>query len=313
MTQQRTTELLRRVAELPQSEGFAPNGDVTIHYRTYGSGPAVLFQHGFPDNELGWWNQILEFSRDHLVITPTLRGYPPSSEPLDAGRYTIPELATDIGAVLDHLGVCEAVLIGHDWGGVVLQAFALFNPGRVTGLAFLNTPVLQPFTDYVNDDKHQQELSAYTVAYQQYEEGDDKNVDHIVRYIRDPERRQQVAEYLNASPLHGMLSYYKMGYPAPPYGAPSPEDLAPFVYRIPSLILWGLEDPYFLPGHLNNLWEWFELSYRFVSVPAAGHWVHQDAPRKVNAELRSWLQVLDYTPFASSDATEGNVNVHLSR
>jgi epoxide hydrolase 4 len=293
-----TAELLRQVAALPQTEGFAPNGeDIRIHYRTYGSGPALLFQHGFPDNELSYYHQILEFSKDYTVITPTLRGYPPSSEPLDADRYTIPELVTDIGAVLDCLAIQKALLAGHDWGGVILQAFALFNPERVTALAFLNTPVLAPFINQFHNDEHQRKLSEYTIAYVNYKEGDDKNIDYVVAPINNKEWRERIAKYLEESNMHGMLSYYKKGYPGVP-GAPGPDDVAEFVFRVPSLILWGLDDPYFSLAHLSKLWEWFDLSYRFVSIPGAGHWVHQDAPRKVNAELRSWLASLDDPDFS---------------
>lgn len=288
-----TADLLEQVAALPQTSGFAPNGDdVKIHYRTYGSGPALLFQHGFPDYELSYYNQILEFSRDYTVITPTLRGYPPSSEPLDEDRYTIPELASDIAAVLDHLGFQEVILAGHDWGGAILQAFTLANPQRVKALAFLNTPVLPPFTILVNHDEHQQKLSEYTKAYVAYEEGDDKNIDYVVAPINNPEWRERIARYLEESNMHGMFSYYKKGYPGVP-GAPGPEDVAGFKFQVPSLILWGLDDPYFSLEHLSDLWNWFERSYRFVSIPGAGHWVHQDAPRKVNAELRSWLASLE--------------------
>ncbi|MFD8339329.1 alpha/beta fold hydrolase, partial [Streptomyces solisilvae] len=255
----------------------------------YGSGPAILFQHGFPDTELTYLYQILDLARDHLVITPTLRGYPPSSVPKDASRYSIPELRSDITAVLDHLGVDRAVIAGHDWGGVVVQAHALAEPDRVDSLIILNSPVLEPFVELVNSDEEQQRLSAYTIPYLEYEEGDDKNIDYVVQHIRNPQWRARIAAYLNRSPMHGMLSYYKMGYPKPPYGAPPPEDRSTFVYRVPTLILWGLDDPYFSLRHLSDLWNWFTQSYRFVSVPGAGHWVHQDASAKVNSEIRSWL------------------------
>jgi pimeloyl-ACP methyl ester carboxylesterase len=69
-----------KVATLPkQREGFASNGDLRIHYRAYGSGPLVIFQHGFPDNEGTYAAQVAEFARDHVVVTPPLRSYPPSS------------------------------------------------------------------------------------------------------------------------------------------------------------------------------------------------------------------------------------------
>jgi pimeloyl-ACP methyl ester carboxylesterase len=283
-----TAELLAKVAALQTGEGFAQNGDVRIHYRTYGAGPAMVFQHGFPDDELTFLHQIPEFAQDHLVITPTLRGYPPSSVPDPVERYAIPELASDVGAVLDHFGLDTAVLVGHDWGGIVQQAFALFHPERVAGLVLLNSPVLQPFVNLVNNDAEQQHLSEYTIPYFAYSEGDDKNVDFVVRNIRDQEWRKRIAAYLRRSPLHGMLSYYKTSYPAPPYGVPPVTDPS-MVYHVPSLIVWGLEDPYFSRRSLNDLWDWFAPSYRFVSVPGAGHWVHHDAARVVNRELRSWL------------------------
>jgi pimeloyl-ACP methyl ester carboxylesterase len=86
-----------------------------------------------------------------------------------------------------------------------------------------------------------------------------------------------------------MLSYYKAGFPAPPYELDTATDASRFVYHVPSLIIWGLEDPFFSMAQLTRLWDWFSKSYRFVSIPRAGHWLHQDAPRQVNAELRSWL------------------------
>ncbi|MFJ9543824.1 alpha/beta fold hydrolase [Streptomyces sp. NPDC101225] len=282
-------DVLRQIAALETDQGFAVNGDISLRYRAYGSGPAILLQHGFPDTELTFLHQILDLARDHLVITPTLRGYPPSSVPNDTARYTIPELSTDITAVLDHLGIDRAVVAGHDWGGVVAQAHALTQPDRVNSLILLNSPVLQPFIELVNSDEEQQELSAYTIPYLEYEEGDDKNIDYVVRNIRDLQWRDRVADYLKQSPMHGMLSYYKAGYPRPPYGAPPSENRSAFVYQVPTLILWGLDDSYFSLRHLSDLWNWFTLSYRFVSVPGAGHWVHQDAPAKVNREIRSWL------------------------
>jgi epoxide hydrolase 4 len=284
-----TSMVLRAVSDLPQQELSFDNSDVRIHYRRYGSGGAIIFVHGFPDTSLTYHHQILEFAKDHTVFVPTLRGFPPSSVPLGPERYSIPELVGDIVALFQHLDLDKAHVVGHDWGGVVLQAFALFHPDKVKSLIILNSPVLQPFLNLLQSDSEQQKLSEYTLAYHAYEEGDDKNENFVVRHIRDPEWQARIAEYLRESPIHGMLSFYKMGYPAPPYGAPPPEDTSAFVYCVPTLIVWGLDDPYFSPKHLNNLWDWFRPSYRFVSVPGAGHWVHQDAAGKVNLEIRSWL------------------------
>ncbi|MBB5167597.1 alpha/beta fold hydrolase [Mycobacterium sp. AZCC_0083] len=281
--------IAHRLAPLQVDEGFAKSGDNLIHYRCYGSGSAILFQHGFPDNELTFVHQVEELAKDHLIITPTLRGYPPSSIPSGLDHYTIPALAEDIGAVLDHLAIGAAVLAGHDWGGVLCQAFASAYPDRVDGLIILNSPILGPFLHLVNHDAEQQKLSEYTLDYLAHEEGDVLDIAFVTRTIRDDRWRAAINEYLQSAPIDGMLNYYKMGYPAPPYGAPDPPDRSPFICPAPALIVWGLEDEYFSLKVLNNLWDWFTESYRLVTVPGAGHWVFRDEPEKINAEIRSWL------------------------
>ncbi|WP_326836080.1 alpha/beta hydrolase [Amycolatopsis rhabdoformis] len=83
-----------------------------------------------------------------------------------------------------------------------------------------------------------------------FAEGDDKNIDHVVRTVRHPFWRERIAAYLTESPMHGCSATTR----------------------------WA--------------WDWFAQSYRFVSVPGAGHWLHQDAPLKVNREIRSWLDLV---------------------
>ncbi|MER5539582.1 alpha/beta fold hydrolase [Streptomyces mirabilis] len=271
----------------PPSVGFALNGDVRIHYQAFGAGPALLFLHGFPDTEETWSSQVEEFSRDHLVITPTLRGYPPSSVPAALDDYAVPVLVSDVAAVLDHLNVDKVTLVGHDWGGGVLQAFALTFPERVSGLAILNAPIVQHFDNLVRTSTEQQKMSEYTVAYLNYREGDDKNIDFITRTIRDPHWRRHIAEYLARSPMEGMLNYYKAGFPAPPYDPADAVFLPP--QAVPVLVIWGLEDEYFSLDMLNYPWKAFGDRYRIIGLTDAGHWAFRDRPDVVNAELRSWL------------------------
>ncbi|MFG2731562.1 alpha/beta fold hydrolase [Streptomyces canus] len=284
------------------SEGFALNGDVRIHYRAFGAGPALLFMHGFPDTEETWSAQVKEFSRDHLVITPTLRGYPPSSVPAALDDYTVPVLVSDVAAVLDHLNVDTVTLVGHDWGGGVLQAFALTFPERVSGLAILNSPIVQHFDTLMRASTEQQRLSEYTIAYLNYQEGDDKNIDYVTRTIRDPRWRRHIAEYLTRSPMEGMLNYYKAGFPAPPYDPADAVFLPP--QEVPVLVIWGLEDEYFSLDMLNYPWKAFGDRYRIIGLTAAGHWVFRDRPDVVNAELRSWLDtVIEVSgPVSETDA-----------
>lgn len=125
----------------------------------------------------------------------------------------------------------------------------------------------------------------YTIKYIQYQPGDHKNEKFVTRFIRDDEHRESVQEYLASSPMHGMFNYYKMNYPAPPYGQES--ILPPMKYQIPTLILWGLEEEYFSMKMLDGLTDHFTASTRVVLVPGAGHWSFRGKPETINREIWS--------------------------
>jgi hypothetical protein len=100
---------------------FFTNNGVRIHYRLYGSGPVPVFVHGHPDNEMTFEHQIDEFSKDHTVILPTVRGYLPSDVPLDENAYDGNVMAGDLLALVDHLGFEKAIFAGGDVGGILVR------------------------------------------------------------------------------------------------------------------------------------------------------------------------------------------------
>lgn len=104
--------------------------------------------------------------------------------------------------------------------------------------------------------------------------------------------RAEIANYVHKSPLYGMLDFYNENFPAPPYGQNlSTEGLA---QTVPSSIIWGELDPYFSPAMLNGLEAWFDYGIRLVTIPGAGHWSFRDKPVRFNAELKSFLDFLEY-------------------
>jgi pimeloyl-ACP methyl ester carboxylesterase len=125
-------------------------------------------------------------------------------------------VAEDIRALVEHLGG-KALIVGHDWGGAVAQAFALQHPEIVSGVILMNVPMIATFNGVIGANKEQPSLAVYTLPYLGYQPGDDKNVDFITRNIRDPEWRSTIANYLKEEPIESMFSYYKVNYPAPPY------------------------------------------------------------------------------------------------
>ncbi|MFT5560323.1 MAG: pimeloyl-ACP methyl ester carboxylesterase [Candidatus Azotimanducaceae bacterium] len=122
-------------------------GDPDFHLKTYmsGTGPAVVFVHGFPDLALGWQNQLpVVAAAGFRVIAPDMRGYGGSSCPADVDQYSLAELTGDLAALLDALDIDRAVFVGHDWGGFVTWGMAVLHPDRVVGIAAACTPYM-PF------------------------------------------------------------------------------------------------------------------------------------------------------------------------
>jgi len=114
-------------------------GDMTIHVRVGGTGPAVVMLHGFGDTGDMWAPVAAVLVRDHTVIVPDLRGMGLSSHP--EGGYDKKTQARDIAGVMDKLKVEKADLVTHDIGNMVGYALAAQFPDRVTRWVVIDAPL----------------------------------------------------------------------------------------------------------------------------------------------------------------------------
>src|SRR5262245_18933072 len=114
-------------------------GDVTIHVRVGGQGPAAVLLHGYAETGDMWAPLAADLAKDHTVLVPDLRGLGLSSKP--AGGYDKKTQAGDVAAVLDTLKVERTDLVTHDIGNMVGYAFAARNRSRVTRFVIMDAPV----------------------------------------------------------------------------------------------------------------------------------------------------------------------------
>ncbi len=103
-----------------------------LHYDRLGSGPPLLLLTGLGLGSWAWYRQIDHFAPSFDVVGLDNRGAARSSAP--PGPYTIPQLADDARALLDHLGIDSAHVLGISMGGYVAQTLAVRNPTRVRSL-----------------------------------------------------------------------------------------------------------------------------------------------------------------------------------
>lgn len=104
--------------------------DATLHYVSYGSGPAVLLLHGGLSNRLIWFSQIPWLvAAGRQVVLPDIRGHGNSGLGADPLNYRL--LASDAIQVLDKLNIDQADVIGWSDGGNAALQIGHYWPGRV--------------------------------------------------------------------------------------------------------------------------------------------------------------------------------------
>jgi pimeloyl-ACP methyl ester carboxylesterase len=113
----------------------APAADgVKLYYEDVGRGIPIVFVHEFADDVRGWAAQVKFFARRYRALAFNARGYPPSDVPDDPERYSQAQAAEDIKALLDHLGLAKAHVVGLSMGGYATLHFGLKHPARALSL-----------------------------------------------------------------------------------------------------------------------------------------------------------------------------------
>ncbi|WP_055589466.1 alpha/beta hydrolase [Peterkaempfera griseoplana] len=112
--------------------------------------PTVLALHGITANGLAWGEVAEQLAGRVALVAPDLRGRAGSRAV--AGPYGLARHADDAAAVLDHLGLDDAVVAGHSMGAWVAALTAVRHPGRVRRAVLVDGAVSFPLPDGVTED-----------------------------------------------------------------------------------------------------------------------------------------------------------------
>jgi epoxide hydrolase 4 len=295
---------------------FANVNGVRLHYVEEGEGLLFLFLHGFPEFWYEWKKQIAEFGRDFHAVAPDLRGYNLSSKPEGVEQYKLELLLEDIHCLIRHLGARKCTLAGHDWGGFLAWAFAGIFPDLVDKLIIINAPHPAVFLRELRDNPAQQQASQYMLLFRTNPEIEQlisaDNFAPFQQLLLAPgiahgyfTQEDRVA-YLNAwsqpGALTAGLNYYRAAELGPlDNGAAVPEPLASVIGKLivhpPTLVIWGEQDQYLLPGNLNGL-EKFAPNLQVRRLPDASHWVIHERSAQVNGWIREFVSAKQAQPTA---------------
>jgi len=291
-------------------------------------GPVVVLAHGFPELAYSWRHQIPALAAAGFhVLAPDQRGYGGSSRPANIEAYDIAHLTADLVGLLDQVGAERAAVVGHDWGAVVAWSTPQRYPDRVAAVAGLSVPpVPRPLTPATEAFRRIFGDNFFYILYFQEPGAADaemaadpeRALRRMLAGMRAPAGEAAAVRMLTPGPA-GFID--RLDDPATLPDWLSAEELAHYVeefgrtgftgalnwYRnyernweimatpaaetisVPALFIGGTCDPALNFTKTGRAREVVTGPYREVMLEGAGHWIQQERPAEINAELVRFL------------------------
>ena len=113
---------------------------ITVHHQVKGEGPDVVLIHGITSTMAIWYTKVIPaLASDYRVAAYDLRGHGYSG--MTPTGYSSADMAGDLLALMGHVGMERARLVGHSFGGSIALHRALLHPDRVAGVVLVDTGV----------------------------------------------------------------------------------------------------------------------------------------------------------------------------
>jgi len=257
---------------------YTING-VNLAVEVQGTGPAILFVHGYPHDHRIWAHPVATLD-GYRRIAPDLRGMGQSDAP-DLG-YSMETYAGDLAALLDTLGVDEAVLCGLSMGGYVALEFVRRWRRRVRGLVLMDTRAEADSAEA----KRARDVAAGTAR----EDGAAAIADAMLprmlsgtTHADSPGIVEEVREMMAASPVAGIVG--ALGAMRDRQDA---TDLLPGLAGLPTLVVVGADDLLTPPAEAQAIVAAVP-GARLAVIPGAGHLPPVERPAETTAVLRDFL------------------------
>ena len=290
----------------PVSTEVAGLNEVELHghrvgYRIAGDGPLLVLLHGITSTSDAWREVMPELADHYTVVAPDLVGHGRSAKP--RGDYSLGAYAAGLRDLLAVLGFERGTVVGHSFGGGIAMQFSYLFPEYVERMVLISSgglgkevhPLLRaavlPGSEWVMPLMAREwsvraggavaavagrlgleagpDLAEFARGYASLTEHDAREAFiHTMRSCIDPDGQRVSAL-----------------------------DRLYLADQMPTLFVWGTDDPIIPVAHGRNAHEIVPES-RYVEIPGSGHWPMLDAPRRIVAELSSFINETE--PFEYS-------------
>ncbi len=278
---------------------------IRLHAMTEGErGPLVVLLHGFPECWYSWRAYLRPLAQAGFrAVAPDMRGYNLSDKPDGVLNYQLPILTSDVMGLIRSLGEQKAVIVGHDWGGIVAWRFAMDYPEATEKLIVCNAPHPARMREALGAPS-QLRKSWYMFFFQlpwlpeaMVQRNPDLFLERVMRgaavsqeAISDADLRVYAQALRQPGALTAAINYYRAVLR---WGWRLPN----LPITAPTLLIWGENDPV-LGEELVYGTGRFVPNLRVHFIPRCGHWVQQEASEEVQPIMLNFLGQDAQTPLS---------------
>jgi len=288
-------------------------GNFTYRESGLKNGTPVIMVHGWPENSYTW-DAVAGFLKPRFhVIAPDLRGLGDSERTLDVDKYQKAELAQDIIAIADGLGIDSFYLVGHDWGGVVAQEVALAIPERVKKLVILNIPIILNLAKYaeISNDVCADTTKPYSPSwYQDFQKQPNlpeamipgNEVAWVSHFFIPRPGQENLPQVPEKSIIEYVRAYSIADTPATAaslYRSMAKDSqhwlemlMAGKTFAMPGLYIYGNLDSVIIPDYLDGIEAFFRKGIEIVEIEAS-HFVQEQRPEEVAQAMNEFFLKAD--------------------
>lgn len=228
----------------PIHEGFVDANGLFLYYKEIGSGPPLLVVHGGPGASHDYFlPYLLPLARHHRVVFIDERGSGRSQKVEDARLYTVENMVEDLEAVRRALGLGRIALLGHSYGGVLAQAYALKYPKNLTRLALCST---FSSTKALNEIFVRMKQKMSPELRERIEKMEKEG---LFGHGKDYEKNRYTNDYMTAAWAEGYFPYLYQKHPDPNFDPIANGIMSWDLYRE----MWGSSGEFVIDGNLSSV------------------------------------------------------------
>lgn len=260
---------------------FAQVNGQNIYYEdTGGRGPALVFSHGLLMDHTMFEPQVQALQERYRCISWDERGHGQTADPEHCESFSYYDSADDLAALLKHLGVDKAVLVGMSQGGYLSLRCALIHPEVVGALVLIDTQAM------LEDPEHMPHHEALLKAWMEHGLSDDMAtmVEHIILGQGWEGAVAWRAKWKQASPVNLGQSFAALALR---------DDISPRLaeIKVPALVIHGEKDAAIGVERARAMFKALP-NAQWVDVAGAGHAANLTHPGPVNAAIEHFLDAV---------------------